>query len=81
LTVEPVDVDTEHCEAFAEAGTACRRLTHAVLEQKPVGQVGDRVVHRLVLNPVDEVRVAERRRSDRREPVEQLLLAGSKGSR
>ena len=47
--LEVVDVHEQHCDGFAVALLALDGVQHAVAEQRPVREVGDGVVERLVL--------------------------------
>jgi hypothetical protein len=59
--LEIVQVDEEHGQAAAVAARPGQGVAHAVVEQRPVGQVGEAVVERLVLELGGEgVALAER---------------------
>ena len=53
--LEPVEVEVQHGEWSAPAGRLLQRVVQAVGEQRPVGEIGERVVERLVRELVLEL--------------------------
>ena len=53
--LEAVEVEVEHGERSAPAGRLLQRVVQAVGEQRPVGEVGERVVERLMRELVLEL--------------------------
>ena len=53
--LEPVEVEVQHGEGSPPAGRLLQRVVQAVGEQRPVGEIGERVVERLVRELVLEL--------------------------